>query len=170
MYAPVRRHEGGCPPEHFLMVRQRGRERPMLGLAIVQDIVPAHDPALDLIDDHGAPELDRGPALVPRDHAAMWLEQTHDFLVRRDFAALHHARARLLDHPLDQRDEPLDLRAQAPSLFLSRLPRVLQRRAHPRHLIQGLLGRGDHLLIDGDALFHHRLPLLALTFAHILAP
>jgi hypothetical protein len=85
-----------------------------------------------------AAKLDQRTAFVAGDGARMRLEEAEYLLPQGHLLALQHARARLGNDALHQRQHVVCLGHEPPGL----LPRLLtQRRDHPLLLMHHLLGR-----------------------------
>ena len=112
---------------------------------MLQDLVARHDAALDFIEHDMATKLDQRTALVTGNGAGVRFKETEHFLLRGHLLALQHARARLGDHALDQRQHLCGLGEQTSGL-LSRLLR--QRRDDLLTLPHHVLGGPYQLLIE----------------------
>ena len=108
-------------------------------VGVLQDLVARDDATLDFIEDHMPPELDEGPAFVPRNGPGMWLKEAEHLLVGGDGSALEHPAARLRDHLLHQGEHRLGLAAQALGLLLGLLAQRLDNACGlPHHVFSRL--------------------------------
>ena len=86
----------------------------MFSTHLLQDLVAAYDATVDFVQKHLASELPRFAHLLAGDDLGVFLEQTQQLLLRRDFLATKDATGGLSDPLLYQRQEVLESPQQAP--------------------------------------------------------